>query len=228
MPVVPSSAVFPKAVPRKERLPVPTTMNDFPGLLTTATILAYWIGVGIMIARIKRHSPAIRIMAPAQPLERAMGVIWVPIVILWIVLPWLAQTRNGGWLGLPDFTALAIYMAFRWLAALVAVMCLVATARCWARMGKDWRMAVAVGEKTNLITDGPFRRIRHPIYAFSILLMICTLVVVPTLPMLVVAVAHVALMNVKARNEERHLLATQGDDYAQYVQRTGRFFPRQS
>ena len=228
MPVVPSSAVFPKAVPRKERLPVPTTMNDFPGLLTTATILAYWIGVGIMIARIKRHSPVIPIMAPAQPLERAMGIIWVPIVILWIVLPWLAQTRNGGWLGLPDFTALAIYMAFRWLAALVAVMCLVATARCWARMGKDWRMAVAVGEQTNLITDGPFRRIRHPIYAFSILLMICTLVVVPTLPMLVVAVAHVALMNVKARNEERHLLATQGDDYAQYVQRTGRFFPRQS
>ena len=85
------------------------------------------------------------------------------------------------------------YGVCRWLAAIVAVLCLVATARCWARMGKDWRMAVAVGEKTNLITDGPFRRIRHPIYAFSILLMICTAIVVPTLPMLAVAVAHIVV-----------------------------------
>ena len=89
-------------------------------------------------------------------------------------------------------------------------------------------MAVAVGEKTNLITDGPFSRIRHPIYAFQILLMICTLVVVPTLPMLLVAVTHFALMYVKARNEEKYLLQTQFDDYSRYVQRTGRFFPRLS
>jgi protein-S-isoprenylcysteine O-methyltransferase Ste14 len=93
-------------------------------------------------------------------------------------------------------------------------------------MGKDWRMAIAVGEKTNLITDGPFRRIRHPIYAFQILLMICTLVVVPTLLMLLIAVVHFTVMNVKARREERYLLQTQPDDYSQYVQRTGRFFPR--
>jgi protein-S-isoprenylcysteine O-methyltransferase Ste14 len=33
---------------------------------------------------------------------------------------------------------------------------------------------------------------------------------------------------VKARNEERHLLRTQPDDYSRYVQRTGRFFPRKS
>ncbi len=89
-------------------------------------------------------------------------------------------------------------------------------------------MAVAVGEKTNLITDGPFRRIRHPIYAFSILLMICTAIVVPTAPMLAVAAAHIVWMNLKARNEERHLLRTQGDDYARYMQRTGRFLPRRS
>jgi protein-S-isoprenylcysteine O-methyltransferase Ste14 len=58
--------------------------------------------------------------------------------------------------------------------------------------------------------------------------MICTLVVVPTLPMLAVAVTHIVWMNVKARNEERHLLLTQHDSYGRYMQRTGRFFPRQS
>ncbi|MEO8344514.1 MAG: isoprenylcysteine carboxylmethyltransferase family protein [Betaproteobacteria bacterium] len=204
-------------------------MNDLPAAITTATIWAYWFGVGMMIVRVKRHSRAIPILAPQQPLERFMGMAWIPIVALWMTLPYLTQSATHGAMALPEFaTNSAIYRACRWLAALVAVLCLVATARCWARMGKDWRMAVAVGEKTNLITDGPFRRIRHPIYAFSILLMICTLVVVPTLPMLAVAVVHIVLMNIKARNEERHLLATQGESYAQYMQGTGRFLPRYS
>ena len=56
--------------------------------------------------------------------------------------------------------------------------------------------------------------------------MICTAVVVPTLPMVVVAAVHVALVTAKARNEERHLMATHGEAYARYVARTGRFLPR--
>jgi protein-S-isoprenylcysteine O-methyltransferase Ste14 len=44
--------------------------------------------------------------------------------------------------------------------------------------------------------------------------------------MALVAAVHVALMNLKARNEERHLAATQGEAYARYVARTGRFLPR--
>jgi protein-S-isoprenylcysteine O-methyltransferase Ste14 len=39
-------------------------------------------------------------------------------------------------------------------------------------------------------------------------------------------VIHVALVNAKAQNEERHLLATHGEAYARYVARTGRFLPR--
>lgn len=204
-------------------------MNDLPLAITSVTIFAYWIGVGVMIVRVKRHSRGIALLTPAQPLERLMGLVFLPIVALWMAVPYFARTGHSAVWAMPEMaTQSPAYGVCRWLAALVAVFCLVATARCWAHMGKDWRMAVAVGEKTNLITDGPWRRIRHPIYAFQILLMLCTLVVVPTTPMLAVAVAHVVWMNLKARNEERHLLNTQGDGYAQYMQRTGRFFPRQS
>lgn len=202
-------------------------MNDLPAVITATTICAYWFGVGVMIVRVKRHSRGTPILSPKQPLERFMGLVFIPVVALWIILPWLARNGNGPLLTLPPFAAVApVYVAFRWLAAIVGVLCFAVTVRCWARMGRDWRMAVAVGEKTNLITDGPFSRIRHPIYAFQVLLMMCTVVVVPTLPMLAVAVTHFALMNAKARNEERYLLLTQPEDYSRYVQRTGRFFPR--
>ncbi len=93
----------------------------------------------------------------------------------------------------------------------------------WAR---NWRMDVGVATKAPLITDSLFAYIRHPIYAFSILLMLCTVAIVPTLPMLVVAVVHIALMNAKARSEERHLLAVHGDAYARYLRASGRFLPR--
>ncbi|MEP7328864.1 MAG: isoprenylcysteine carboxylmethyltransferase family protein, partial [Betaproteobacteria bacterium] len=116
----------------------------------------------------------------------------------------------------------------RGLAAIVAVLSLAATIKCWARMGKDWRMAVTGEPAQPLITDGLFARIRHPIYAFSILLMACTMVILPTLWMIVVGATHIALMLMKARNEERHLLAHHGEAYAQYLARTGRFVPRRS
>ena len=205
-------------------------MGDLPLAVLIATIWTYWIAVGAMIVRLRRRMRRMRRHAglvPEQRVERLMGLVWIPIVAAWILLPYLAATHASGPFSVPGFAReSAPIEGARWVAAVVAVLCLAATARCWARMGKDWRMDVSTDAPTELITDGLFRHIRHPIYAFSVLLMICTAVVVPTPPMALVAAVHVALMNLKARNEERHLMATQGEAYARYVARTGRFFPR--
>ena len=202
-------------------------MGDFPLVLLIATIWTYWIGVGAMIVRLRRRMRKKVGLVPEQRVEQYMWLVWVPLVAAWNVLPWLALSRTQPPLGLPDFArADALYSALRWGAAVVAMLSLALTVKCWSRMGKDWRMDVSVAEPTTLITDDLFRYLRHPIYAFSILLMLCTAVIVPTPPMAVVALIHVVLMNLKARNEERHLLRTQGAAYAQYLARTGRFFPR--
>ncbi len=206
-------------------------MRDLPLVLLTATISAYWLGVGAMIVRV-RH--ATRRMAGAEPRierlrERAgfMWMVWMPLVAAWIALPYLALTRTAGIFALPpSATNDGAYLALRSIAALLALASLAATIRCWLRMGNNWRMDVSVATKTELITDGPFRRIRHPIYAFSILLMLCSAAIAPTVPMLAVAAVHIALMNSKARDEERHLRSLHGDAYERYVERTGRFFPR--
>jgi protein-S-isoprenylcysteine O-methyltransferase Ste14 len=193
----------------------------------TATIWAYWIGVGAMIVRVRRHARKAAGVVPEQSLERFMWTVWVPLVAGWILLPWLALERVDAPLGLPAFArGPGLYAALRLAAAVVGVVCLAGTIKCWSRMGKDWRMAVTPGEDQALITDGMFSRVRHPIYALSILLMLCTMVVVPTVPMLVLGVTHVALMVIKAANEERHLLARHGAAYARYLAVTGRFVPR--
>jgi protein-S-isoprenylcysteine O-methyltransferase Ste14 len=202
-------------------------MGDFPLELVTATIWIYWFCVGVMIVRVRRKAHHSVGLVPEQRVERYMWLVWVPLVALWAALPYLALSRTSGPLSLPDFArGQPLYAALRWVAAIAGAICLGATIKCWARMGEDWRMDVSVERKTELITDGLFRYIRHPIYAFSVLLMLCTAVVAPTIPMLVVAAVHVVLMNMKARNEERYLLQSHGEAYARYVTQTGRFFPR--
>ena len=119
-------------------------MGDFPLVLLTATIWTYWIGVGAMIVRVRRRMRKKVGLVPEQRVEQYMWLVWVPLVAAWNVLPWLALARTQPPLGLPDFArGDALYAAPAlgrgdrrpWLASPLTV-------KCWARMGKDWRMAV--------------------------------------------------------------------------------------
>lgn len=200
-------------------------MRDIPLLILAITVSAYWTGVGVMVVRVRRKTRHDVGVVPRERKEQLMWLVWVPLVATWIALPWIALDRAGMSWSAPADVAPA-FAVVRWAAALVAVVCELLTIRCYLRMGEHWRMDIDPAAKAELITDGPFRRIRHPIYAYQALLMGCSAVILPTPPMLVLAAIHIALVNVKARNEERYLLACHGDAYARYVERTGRFLPR--
>lgn len=202
-------------------------MTDVPGVLLTATIWTYWFGVGLLIARAWRRTGELAGLIPRQRREQLMWIIWLPLVAAWIALPYLALVRSHGLVAervLADGDG--AFATLRWIAAMGAVACLLLTSLCWSRMGRNWRMDVPPEGEEELFTDGPFRYVRHPIYALSMLLMICSAIVVPTVPMLAVAIAHLLLMQLKARHEERHLLAVHGAAYRRYLERTGRFFPK--
>jgi protein-S-isoprenylcysteine O-methyltransferase Ste14 len=204
-------------------------MQDMPLAVLTATLSSYWIGVGVMVVRVRR---ALRRSPGADAQQRferfnLQWIVWVALVAAWIGIPWATLLQSGKGPALPAFVASEpAYRALRWIAAIVAVASLAATIRCWKRMGSNWRMDVGVATRAPLITDGFFAHLRHPIYAFSILLMLCSVAIVPTPPMLAVAAVHIAMMNAKARSEERHLLAIHGDAYARYLRASGRFLPR--
>ena len=200
-------------------------MRDVPLLIVALTVSLYWLRVGAMVIRARRRDHHDVGVIPERPVERAMWIGFVPIVVAWCALPWLALSRDAAPFGLPAFARDASgYATVRWVGSLAAVACLLMTMLCWRRMGRNWRMDIS-DRNTTLITDGLFARIRHPIYAFSIGMMTATAIVLPTPLMLAVAAAHIVLMNVKARNEEAHLARMHGDSYTRYVARTGRFLP---
>ena len=204
-------------------------MQDVPLAVLTATLSSYWIGVGVMIVRVRR---AVR-RSPGTDAQRRFErfnlkwIVWVALVGAWVGIPWATLVRSAKVPALPSFaTNSPAYGALRWVAVIVAVVALAATIQCWRRMGSNWRMDVGVATEAPLITDGLFSHVRHPIYAFSILLMLCSVAIVPTPPMFAVAAIHIAMMSAKARSEERHLIAVHGDAYARYLRTSGRFLPR--
>src|SRR5947199_8285314 len=178
-------------------------MNDVPLVVLIATIWTYWLGVAIMVLRVRRRNRKLVGIVPEQRLERLMWLIWVPLISAWLFLPYAALKRTDPPFALPAFVDSEPYQSLRVLAVACAVVSLLVTIRCWLRMGDDWRMDVGT-RKTALITDGLSRLIRHPIYAFSMLQMVSSAVVVPTAPMIAITAIHLTLMNLKARNEERH------------------------
>jgi protein-S-isoprenylcysteine O-methyltransferase Ste14 len=171
-------------------------------------------------------------LVPPEKLGRVLRFIWMPVILLWLVLPFAAfivKYRQRFPEELQRVLQLNNYhipIWARWAAAALAVTSLLATFVCWRRMGKSWRMGIDPKDKTQLVFSGPFAYVRHPIYGLSSLLMMCTMIVVPSVLMIAAGVIHLVLLQWEARREEQHLIRLHGEEYVRYAQRTGRFFPR--
>lgn len=93
-------------------------------------------------------------------------------------------------------------------------------------MGSAWRIGVAPGERTALVTRGPFRWVRNPFFTGMSLIAAGTTLSGPTIAGAVATVVLFATLIVQVRVvEEPHLVRTFGDDFLTYARRTGRFLP---
>jgi hypothetical protein len=67
-------------------------MKDLPATVLTATVWTYWFCVGVMVVRIRRKTRKLSGVVPKQRLEQFMWLVWVPLVLAWMALPYLAAT----------------------------------------------------------------------------------------------------------------------------------------
>jgi protein-S-isoprenylcysteine O-methyltransferase Ste14 len=201
--------------------------KDWPVLAITLTIWAYWGTVFVLVLYKRLRFGQRSGVIPRHRWEKRLWWAVAPDFLAWNTLPFLAATLNGSVFGLPGWAGSVPWiMDVRCAAAGIGVLCYLATLSCWLLMGRNWTMAIDPSQKTELVTSGLFGWVRHPIYTLSILLMICTAVTVLTVPMVLVAVLHITVMNLKAKNEERHLSQRHGLTYGDYCNRVGRFVPR--
>lgn len=196
--------------------------NDLPTLLIGLMMAAYWARVLRLAQKARRRTGRAGNLIPAEPVGQLMRVVWFPTVVAWIAVPLVTYFRRR----LPAALEPWYHVPWvSWAVLAVAVAAFVATLVCWKRMGKSWRMGINPGEQTELVVTGPYAYVRHPIYALSSLLMLCTLAIVPSPLMAVVAAAHIVLLQWEARREERYMTRVHGGLYTRYAERVGRFVP---
>ena len=156
---------------------------------------------------------------PGSP-EWLGGVLFAVALVLVILAPMLQLA------GLVDPTeglnATGAHAAGIALALLGMVLTLVAQ----VAMGESWRIGIDEGERTTLVTDGPFALVRNPIFAAMIPATLGLLLMVPNVVALAGLVALTAALQLQTRVvEEPYLLRAHGEPYVQYAARVGRFIP---
>lgn len=93
-------------------------------------------------------------------------------------------------------------------------------------MGDSWRVGVDPEERTELVTDGPFRLVRNPIYSAMTPTVLGLVLMVPSALAIAGLLVLFAGLEMQVRFvEEPHLLRTHGDEYAAYAAKVGRFVP---
>lgn len=98
----------------------------------------------------------------------------------------------------------------------------------WAQlaMGRSWRIGVDESEQTALVSQGPFRWVRNPIFSFVLLTGAGLVLLVPN-PLAVASFCLLLLaVEIQVRRvEEPYLIRTHGDEYLRYAAKVGRFLP---
>ena len=93
-------------------------------------------------------------------------------------------------------------------------------------LGTNVTDTVVVRREHYLVQHGPYRRVRHPMYlTFAAYFLAVSLA---TASWFFATLGVLALMLIARRTpiEESNLIARYGDQYRDYMRRTGRFFPR--
>jgi protein-S-isoprenylcysteine O-methyltransferase Ste14 len=140
-------------------------------------------------------------------------------VVLAIVAP-LAELA-----GLQPFAPLDEPLV-RWSGVVLVGLGIAITIGSQVAMGRSWRADVDPDARTELVTSGPFRLVRNPVFTGSAITVVGLAFVVPNVVSLLMLVAFLTGLEIQVRLvEEPYLLRVHGDAYRAYAARTGRFVP---
>jgi protein-S-isoprenylcysteine O-methyltransferase Ste14 len=186
--------------------------------------VVYWAGVWVQARRIRRRTGRSANTRPQGIKERLLWAGWFFVVASWLALPFLG-TGESAVPGLRLIPALANPVTSL-LGILLMVGGYLGTLSCYLAMGNAWRMGIDRTEKTELVSRGPYRFVRHPIYLFQVIMVAAIPLLLPSPVACLVLVIHILCVRIKAADEEAYLRVLLGEPYQAYCARTGAWLPR--
>ena len=187
-----------------------------------------WIAKAVVVAA---TAVMIAIRAPHGRESRRVKVVKshkTPLESIILILAWTGFLIPLIWISSPAFSFAEYPLRIGPLVSGIAcfVIGLWLFYRSHADLGPNWSITLEVRDRHRLITQGIYRRVRHPMYAALLLYDIAHVLVIPNWvagPSNLVAFA--VLFALRVRAEERMMLEQFGDEYTAYMARTKRLVP---
>jgi protein-S-isoprenylcysteine O-methyltransferase Ste14 len=176
-------------------------------------------GLRAYVQRRRTGSYGIRLFA-SQGRERLAALFLALAMLAWTLTPVAAILSWS-----PPIVALDT-PAVHLIGVLIAGLGIAATLWAQFQMGASWRVGVDPNERTQLVTHGPYRLVRNPIYTAVLIFGVGEVLMVPS-PFAIVAFLWLILaLELQVRKiEEPYLLSVHGDTFRAWAEQVGRFVP---
>jgi protein-S-isoprenylcysteine O-methyltransferase Ste14 len=145
----------------------------------------------------------------------------------WEVMLALTLLNAPGWFRAP----FALHQLISWVLLCASLVPLVLGVTTLRRLGKpdstirDAPQLMAFERTTQLVSDGIYRYIRHPLYSSLLVLTWGIFFKVPSVPGGTLAIAATSLLMLTAKRDEVECLEVFGKGYREYMGRTHMFIP---
>lgn len=195
------------------------TTHDPIAAVVFYLVLGCWvIFLGAFAARSRR--------ATIRETKREKSAMWGMLlqflcyVAIW--LPWLQRDQFSPIVPMPRITEYVVAAVTAALAG-TSVWLVDAASRS---LGKQWGLAARLVKEHNLVTDGPYRWVRNPIYAGMLGLLLATGLALSRWEVLLgAALVFVAGTIIRIRSEERLLQLAFGPKFEEYARKVPALIP---
>ena len=126
-----------------------------------------------------------------------------------------------------DFATMNLPSFIRWIGFIIYGLNLGFFIWCHKSLGENWSTILEIREKHKLVQEGPYKRIRHPMYTHFWLLIISQgLILNNWIVMIYGILAGGTLYFARVKKEEEMMIEEFGNEYKKYMKNTGRLFPK--
>jgi protein-S-isoprenylcysteine O-methyltransferase Ste14 len=141
-------------------------------------------------------------------------ILWLSPFVYLINPQWMAWSKFG----LPEWV--------RWLGVVIGLLCIAGIYWLFSSIGSGITPTSATRKQHTLVTSGPYHWVRHPLYTVGSSMFISFGMMADNWFIAALGILTFILMAIRTPKEEANLIEKFGDEYRDYMKRTGRFFPK--
>ncbi len=141
-------------------------------------------------------------------------ILWMSPLVYLLNPNWMAWSK----VGLPE--------SIRWLGVGIGILCALGIYWLFSSIGSGITPTSATRKEHKLVTSGPYRWVRHPLYTVGSSIFVAFGMMADNWFIALLGVLAFVGMALRTPKEEANLIAKFGDEYREYMKRAGRFLPK--